>query len=131
MKKTKKEKILAKTKQLFVELTTFFPHDVVYSFHIMKEKENEAGGHFSIFFEPTTRKIDFYIYQSLFEEIPSLNERQILWLKYTIAHEIGHLFIWELANMVKREYSHDFTEKTASDIAFLLVDLHKEKYGKK
>jgi len=129
MKKNKKEKILKKTKQIFNEMVELFPHDCIYSFHRMKQKENGDGGHFAILYEPLTKQIDFYVYKSLYNEVPDLNKKQILWLKYAIAHEIGHLFIWELAEMTHKKYNNDLTEKAASDIAFLLVDIHNKKYA--
>jgi len=129
--KSKKDRILTETKKLFEEMVMLFPHDCVYSFFSMKEEENGDGGHFAILYCPSTRKIDFYIYESLYKEVPDLNEKQLLWLKYTIAHEIGHLFVWELAEMTHKKYNQDLTEKAASDIAFLLVELHDKRYGKK
>ena len=129
MKAKQKKKIYKKTLEVFRDMMEFFPHDTIYTFHKLKElKENDAGGHFAIQYEPTTKHIDFYVYKNLYEEIPDLTKKQILWLLFSVAHEVGHLFIWELGEIVQRKYSHDLVEKTASDIAFLLVDLYKKKY---
>jgi len=130
MNKKQKTKILERTKEIFEQMLFFLPYDVIYSFHTTKNKENGSGGFFAIYFEPTTKKIDFYIYDSLYNEVDTLNKRQILWLKFTIAHEIGHIFIWELSDMTHKKFNHDITEKTASDIAFLLIDLYNKKYEK-
>lgn len=131
MTKTKKNKILAETKKIFTEMVELFPYATVYGFHTVKEKANEDGGHFGIEYLPPLKKIDLYVYRCLYEEIPDLTKKQIDWLKYSIAHEIGHLFIWELQMMVNRKYNHDLVEKIASDIAFLLVELHDRRYGRK
>ena len=128
MKAKQKNKIYEKTLKVFRNMMDFFPYHTIYTFHRLKEKENGDGGHFAIGYQPTTKKIDFYIYESLYEEIPDLTSKQILWLLFSVAHEIGHLFIWELSEMTNKKYNHDLTEKTASDIAYLLVDLYKKKF---
>ncbi len=126
-----KKKIYEKAKSIFVEMLGFYPHSVVYTVFDLKEKENSDGGCLAISFTPTTKRVDLYIYRSILDEISYLNEKQIAWLKFSIAHEVGHLFVWELARAVNIKYNKDLMEKAATDIAFILVDLHDRKYGKK
>jgi len=126
MKQPNKKKILDKAKEIFEDLLGLLSFDVVFSFQIQQEKVNEDNGCFGICYEPTTKKADLYVYQDIYKEIPDLNKRQLSWLEYTLAHEVGHIVCWELSDVVKEKYIKDISENTATEIGMLLVKLYKK-----
>ena len=90
----------------------------------MEEKENDKGSAFSVRYEPNSLAATFYIYDGLFDDIPDegLTDGFKNYVKYCLAHEVGHCIIWEL------DGRHDIVEKTATIVGVLLMRLYEYEY---
>ena len=88
------------------------------------KKENEKGGFLSTIYQPLDFSATFYIYDGVFDEIPEkgLTEGFKAFIKYCIAHEIGHCLIWELDGKFGTE------ERVATILGSLLMRLYDYEY---
>ncbi len=132
VKYNKKKPKLSKTAQrkkfirdTFLRALSFYPVRMVFAIQYEQEEENPNGGEMSVGIVPNNNDIALYVYKSAF----SKSEKRLL---ETIAHEVGHLFVKELDNLVTQTYvseeeHHKIKEKTATHIGVLLEELRKKK----
>ena len=109
----------------FLKALAFYPVRMVFTIQYEQEEENPNGGEMSVGIVPNNNDIALYVYKSAF----SKSEKRLL---ETIAHEVGHLFVKELDNLVTQTYvseeeHHKIKEKTATHIGVLLEELRKKK----
>ena len=127
MKKEKRKKIKNYIEEVFRKMVELFPPDIIYSFRYKEEECNSNGGEVGIFYDVLNKDVSLTIYTSLYD-IGNLTNGTKFYIRSLIAHEIGHLFIWELAEAINQKYVRELIEKTATNIGFVLRRLYEKKY---
>ena len=103
-------------RKVILNITTFVPIIQMYQIRYEDQETNSANGEFSVRYEPENFNAEFYIYQSLFNQMPDkgLTEGFKQYIKLGLGHEVGHCLIYELEG-TKRDI-----EKVASLIGILI-----------
>jgi len=121
LKKRYEEELKRYVNKVISEYVDLIPAIRLYLVYWEDRPHNDKGSSFSVSYNPELFAASFYIYQNIFQEIPDdgLTPGFRDYVRYCLAHEIGHCVIWEL------EGRRDAIEKTATLIGLLLMRLHE------
>jgi hypothetical protein len=93
------------------------PEFKLLDFDFRNAETNDCGGDFSIFFHTLTLHATLIIYEDVYNQYDEFNEDCKNYIKASIGHEFGHLFLSNL------EGTSSNLEKKSSYIGFLLKEL--------
>lgn len=124
--KTNKTKLNEYLRDTFKSLLDFYPEEIIFNIDESKEKNNDDGGEMAIRYVPNNNHATLIIYQDFWDNKIE-TDGQKLWIKQQLAHEIGHIFVWDLINELEKfcatKVFYDKMEKTATRIGMILVGL--------
>jgi len=117
--KEEKEQAKKYIRKVLAEITTFVPIIQCYQIRYMDEETNPNNGEFSVSYEPTNFSAEFYVYRSIFDQIPDKGQTQGFkqYVKVGLSHEVGHCYLYEL------EGTRRDIERAASLIGFLVATI--------
>ena len=114
----KRKQIKEYINKVIAKISTFVPLLIFYRIEFTEEEKNPDGGWISVYYASELFNAEFYVYNSIFEEMPEkgLTRGFKNYVKISICHEVGHLYIWRLEG-TKRDI-----ERTATLIGKLIFE---------